>query len=210
MTGCAAAATGTLIMGTNLVGLGGRMRSKGFTIVELLIVIVIVSILAAITVISYNGVQQRAFNSSVISSARNTITLIKAYQSAYGSYPSLGGYCTTTDNVCVNWAQTVVTSDNTSWLSELRKVGSPISSVPAVDSTRSGLYFDGYAPRTFNHDAIHGLLMYWLKGSNQNCGLSNVAMSDPSPLPGEANAYITSTSQWTGTGSGWTKCWISV
>lgn len=35
-------------------------RKSGFTIVELLIVVVVIAILAAITVVAYNGVQQRA------------------------------------------------------------------------------------------------------------------------------------------------------
>ena len=35
-------------------------KQKGFTIVELLIVIVIIGILAAITIVAYNGIQQRA------------------------------------------------------------------------------------------------------------------------------------------------------
>jgi len=35
-------------------------RASGFTIVELLIVIVIIAILAAITIVAYNGIQQRA------------------------------------------------------------------------------------------------------------------------------------------------------
>ena len=41
-----------------------RMKNKqfGFTIVELLIVIVIIGILAAITVVAYNGIQNRANN----------------------------------------------------------------------------------------------------------------------------------------------------
>lgn len=34
--------------------------TKGFTIVELLIVIVVIGILAAITIVAYNGIQQRA------------------------------------------------------------------------------------------------------------------------------------------------------
>ena len=35
---------------------------RGFTIVELLIVIVVIGILAAITIVAYNGIQQRAIN----------------------------------------------------------------------------------------------------------------------------------------------------
>lgn len=35
-------------------------RQKGFTIVELLIVIVVIAILAAISVVAYTGVQGRA------------------------------------------------------------------------------------------------------------------------------------------------------
>lgn len=40
--------------------IGKRKLNHGFTIVELLIVIVIIGILAAITITAYNGVQQRA------------------------------------------------------------------------------------------------------------------------------------------------------
>lgn len=35
-------------------------KQKGFTIVELLIVIVVIAILAAISIVAYNGIQQRA------------------------------------------------------------------------------------------------------------------------------------------------------
>jgi prepilin-type N-terminal cleavage/methylation domain-containing protein len=37
-----------------------QRKSHGFTIVELLIVIVVIGILAAITIVAYNGVQERA------------------------------------------------------------------------------------------------------------------------------------------------------
>lgn len=42
-----------------------REKQKGFTIVELLIVIVVIAILAAISVVAYNGIQNRANDTAV-------------------------------------------------------------------------------------------------------------------------------------------------
>ena len=42
-----------------------RTSKSGFTIVELLIVIVVIAILAAISIVAYNGIQARAQNTSV-------------------------------------------------------------------------------------------------------------------------------------------------
>lgn len=47
------------------------MNKQGFTIVELLIVIVVIAILAAITIVSYNGITNSANDSSVKSDLRN-------------------------------------------------------------------------------------------------------------------------------------------
>jgi prepilin-type N-terminal cleavage/methylation domain-containing protein len=44
-----------------------RRQQPGFTIVELLIVIVIIGILAAITIVAYNGIQDRARTSALVS-----------------------------------------------------------------------------------------------------------------------------------------------
>jgi prepilin-type N-terminal cleavage/methylation domain-containing protein len=46
-----------------------QTKSRGFTIVELLIVIVVIAILAAITMVAYNGVQNRAKASAAQSAA---------------------------------------------------------------------------------------------------------------------------------------------
>lgn len=62
-------------------------RIKGFTIVELLIVIVVIGILALITIIAYNGIQSRAKTSSAQSAANTAIKKAEAYNSEKGSYP---------------------------------------------------------------------------------------------------------------------------
>lgn len=47
-------------------------QQKGFTIVELLIVVVVIAILAAITIVAYNGIQNRA-SDSVVQSDLDTL-----------------------------------------------------------------------------------------------------------------------------------------
>jgi prepilin-type N-terminal cleavage/methylation domain-containing protein len=54
-------------------------NEKGFTIVELLIVIVIIGILAAITIVAYNGIQNRGKTASAASAATNLANKAEAY-----------------------------------------------------------------------------------------------------------------------------------
>lgn len=63
-------------------------RQLGFTIVELLIVIVVIGILAAITVVAFNGVQDRAMRAQVVSMADQAGKKVMVYQAGEGSYPT--------------------------------------------------------------------------------------------------------------------------
>ena len=63
-------------------------KKFGFTIVELLIVIVVISILAAITVTAYNGIQSRARDTQLQSSATMWIKALKLYYADTGVYPT--------------------------------------------------------------------------------------------------------------------------
>ncbi|MGB3945278.1 MAG: prepilin-type N-terminal cleavage/methylation domain-containing protein [Candidatus Saccharimonadales bacterium] len=50
----------------------------GFTIVELLIVIVVIGILAAVVTIAYSGVQQKARTASFTASLRNAASKVES------------------------------------------------------------------------------------------------------------------------------------
>jgi prepilin-type N-terminal cleavage/methylation domain-containing protein len=65
-----------------------KRRSSGFTIVELLIVIVVIGILAAITIVAYNGIQSRAKTSSSQSLAAQIVKKAQAFYSIESAYPS--------------------------------------------------------------------------------------------------------------------------
>lgn len=56
-----------------------RSSKSGFTIVELLIVVVVIAILAAITIVAYNGIQDRARRSSIQTSVKQAYTKVAAY-----------------------------------------------------------------------------------------------------------------------------------
>ncbi len=56
-----------------------KQKQPGFTIVELLIVIVVIAILAAITIVAYNGIQDRVKNSAAQNAAAQTAKKLMAY-----------------------------------------------------------------------------------------------------------------------------------
>ncbi len=65
-----------------------RADTSGFTIVELLIVVVVIAILAAITIVAYNGINQRANDSSVKNIVSQAFKKVETYKTTDDTYPA--------------------------------------------------------------------------------------------------------------------------
>ena len=63
-------------------------NKRGFTIVELLVVIVVMGILATVTVVAYNGITQKATEVTIKSDLDNGKKQLESYQVVNGSYPT--------------------------------------------------------------------------------------------------------------------------
>lgn len=72
-------------------------RRYGFTVVELLIVIVVIGILASLTVVAYSGVRESARNTKILSDLSQVNKLVQAYYARNGSYPVTGALMDSTN-----------------------------------------------------------------------------------------------------------------
>lgn len=86
-----------------------KSTERGFTIVELLVVVVIIAILAAITVVAYNSIQNRARNAAALVTANTFAKKVHTYYSVAGSYPST---TTTVKTTLGNYTESTLGSAN--------------------------------------------------------------------------------------------------
>lgn len=102
-----------------------QYREKGFTIVELLIVIVIIAILAAITIVAYNGIQNRAKTSSAQAASTNFAKKAEVYNAdgPTSAYPSVSADITG------------AASSTTYYLTGVTVSGTAISAAPSAPAT---------------------------------------------------------------------------
>ena len=66
-----------------------KRNNRGFTIVELLIVIVVIGILAALVIVTYNGIQQKARDTERKTDIKAIQGHLEAYWADNAKYPTL-------------------------------------------------------------------------------------------------------------------------
>lgn len=65
-----------------------RTNKKGFTLIELMIVIAIIGILAAIAIPQFSAYRARGYNSGCLSDVRNLRTDLESYYAEWDVYPN--------------------------------------------------------------------------------------------------------------------------
>lgn len=145
-----------------------KTRPRGFTIVELLIVIVVIAVLAAIMVVAYNGIQTRARNSRQLNVAEMYLKTLKTYAIDNGAYPG------SNTNACLGegypngcWPS----SNNTTFNNQLRPYLNNVNPLPvgntdpiAYVTTRSGIAYTYDPAATLDGQSNPWLMVYFLEG----------------------------------------------
>ena len=67
-----------------------KTKQSGFTIVELLVVIIVIAILAAVTIVAFNGAQQRARDANIVATANQIEKSIMLWYQDVGVLPAAG------------------------------------------------------------------------------------------------------------------------
>ena len=151
-----------------------KIKQTGFTIVELLIVIVVIGILAAITIVAYNGVQDRARSTVLVSDLTTSAKQLLIDQAASSSFPA-----------------TIAEANSNRGLK-------------ASTGTTYGYTVDNVAsPQTFCLSATNGNRIYSVTqdGNPNGGGCTNLALGASSPNALLTNG-ITTSSPYYDTGSG--------
>jgi len=147
----------------------------GFTIVELLIVIVVIAILAAISVVAYNGIQQRTRNAQRAQDVKAITQALELYYIDKGVYPNSFTYTPGSTAINSGWS----TSADGSWnnliqtlqpyATNLPTTTGVSSSTPAITGGNNYDYF-GFSDSSYcSSSRGQGyILAYRLDGSTKN------------------------------------------
>jgi prepilin-type N-terminal cleavage/methylation domain-containing protein len=147
-------------------------NQRGFTIVELLIVIVVIAILASITIVAYSGVRDRSTDAEKASIFNTVHTSLENFYTEKNRYPASDEMASNADLEQLGLTQeAVVPADcNLSWGVRLGWVSSASCNLTYIaHPNRDGSGFQCMKPTVCRHYT----LSYWSKVNNQAVTIRN-------------------------------------
>ncbi len=161
-----------------------KLKHSGFTIVELLIVIVVIAILAAISVVAYNGIQQRARDSQRNSDVATIVKALELYYVQNGQYPAgngstaiNGAWSATVDASWANLASILAPN----YISTLPTEPTPSQNVDCRNNSATRCYAYYANASNFCGAAVRQMyiLVYWLESQPQKQETSGTCSTNP-------------------------------
>ena len=148
-------------------------KAQGFTIVELLIVIVVIAILAAISIAAYTNIQQRARNTQVISGVNTYYKAFLQYAAIHSAYPTGMGCLGANYPSDQCW---VGESGNRSVNSSLdAALAEFIGSKPTLATSLFPIGIGNNMRSGATYDPPSQRIIWYLQGVNRPCGISGAA-----------------------------------
>lgn len=165
--------------------------SRGFTIVELLIVIVVIGILATLVITTFRGIQSKARNAKTTVTVKQYATAIQLYKENSGNYPAVpneadGGV----HMVCLGSGYPagkcgVITGtdvlESPAFLQDLREVASGELTSQTVNSVFGNVGHESFIGAAYGVDSVgppaphtgYGRVIEWfLEGEDAKCTIS--------------------------------------
>lgn len=155
-------------------------QSKGFTIVELLIVVVVIAILAAITIVSYRGITNRAAKVADVSTIQaytvgiQQLAIMNDLPTANACLGPASTYPATTGN-CPGGGQTATKADSALLNAKLKTVG--VKDATFIEPT-------GVTPMmVYGYYGFQNFFILYNMPADQDCGVSDIMSFDASNNP---------------------------
>lgn len=142
-------------------------KTNGFTIVELLIVIVVIAILAAITIVAFNGIQGRARDAQRVQDLKAIVKTLELHKTTNGAYPlavgtaNASGWEVSHDGTnATNFLSALVTTNTVSRVPvDPKNFGTVVSTsslAPSWTSTNNLYFYHRYAAGAGGCDVAKG------------------------------------------------------
>lgn len=166
-----------------------KNNKRGFTLLELMIVITIIGLLTAVVLVSLGTSREKGRNAARVSQIKEYIKAFELYRSDTGRYPSWGSSpsasarCLTDDpddNNC--WMINNGNGNRLEYGLLFTQISTYIKRIPQTESelfSRGGRQYEGISYQFFDYGDTYQI-EYFMEGTNRDCLIPGaVAASNP-------------------------------